>query len=110
MPIGSRLMIRSFQSRQVIRKRTNGTKSWKSRSSAAWRAGAKVAGRSNDPPRRGDERSDRPSLWPRRAVAPPCPPFLVPILRRGDGHGLAFLGHHNERDRRLEARLGSALE
>ena len=43
MPIGSRLMIRSFQSRQVIRKRTNGTKSWKRRSSAAWRADAKVA-------------------------------------------------------------------
>src|ERR1700738_1837210 len=38
MPIGSRLMIRSFQSRQVIRKRTNGTKSWKRRSSAAWLA------------------------------------------------------------------------
>src|ERR1700731_177189 len=103
-------MIRSFQSRQVIRKRTNGTKSWKPRSSAAWRTGAKVAGRSHDPPRRGDERSDRPPIWPRRAAAPPCPPFLVPILWRGDGHGLAFLGHHNERDRRVEAGHGAALE
>jgi Protein of unknown function (DUF763) len=36
MPFGSRLMIRSFQSRQVVRKRTNGTKSWKRRSSAAF--------------------------------------------------------------------------
>src|SRR3977135_673404 len=110
MPIGSRLMIRSLQSRQVIRKRTNGTKSWKRRSSAAWRADAKLAGRSHDPPRCGDERSDRPSLWPRRAAAPPCPPILVPILWRSDGHGLAFLGHHNERDRRVEAGLGAALE
>jgi hypothetical protein len=48
MPIGSHLMIRSFQSWHVIRKRTNGTKSWKRRSSrllepyptrtASWRA------------------------------------------------------------------------
>src|SRR3977135_1766100 len=105
MPIGSRLMIRSFQSRQVIRKRTNGTKSWKRRSSAAWRAGAKMAGRSHDPPRGGDER-----IWPRPAAAPPCPPILVPILWRSDGHGLAFFGHHNERDRCLEAGLGAALE
>src|ERR1700731_686082 len=110
MPIGSRLMIRSFQSRQVIRKRTNGTKSWKRRSSAAWRAGAKVAGRSHDPPRRGDERSDRPSIWPRRAAPPPCPPILVPILWGGEGHGLAVFRHHNERDRCLEAGLGAALE
>jgi hypothetical protein len=66
-------------------------------------AGAKVAGRSHDPPRRGDERSDRPSLWPRRAAAPPFPPVMVSILWRGNGHGLAFLGYYNERDRRVEA-------
>jgi pilus assembly protein CpaE len=66
MLIGRRLMIRLFQSTEVIRKRTNGTTSWKCRSSAAWRSCAKVAGRSHDPSRRGDERSDRPSLRSRR--------------------------------------------
>ena len=50
-----------------------------------------MAGRSHDQPRRGDERSDRPSIWPRRAAAPPCPPILV-LLWRSNGHGLASSG------------------
>src|SRR6201992_645975 len=29
---------------------------------------------------------------------------LVPVVRRGHGHGLAFLGHHHQRARRAEAR------
>ena len=30
--------------------------------------------------------------------------LLVPVVRRGDGDGLAFLRHHHQRHRRAEAR------
>ena len=48
------------------------------------------------------------SLRPRRAAAPSRPSFLVPVVRRRDGHGLAFLRHHDQRDRRAQARAGAA--
>src|SRR5687768_15351209 len=47
--------------------------------------------------------ADRPSLWPRRISPAPFTSILVPVARRGHGDGLAFLGHHHERHRRLEA-------
>ena len=66
-------------------------------------------GRADDPARRGDERGDRPPLRPRRAAAPARASVLVPVLRRRDGHGLAFLRHHHQRDRRAEARPDAAV-
>jgi hypothetical protein len=39
---------------------------------------------------------------------PPRPPLLVPVVRRGDGDGLAFVRHHHQRDRRAEARAQPA--
>ena len=68
----------------------------------AWLADA------DDPARRGDRRGDRPPLRPRRAAAPAGASVLVPVVRRGDGDGLAFVGHHHQRHRRLEARAGAA--
>src|SRR6266404_4325529 len=56
---------------------------------------------SHDPAGDRDYRSDRPRIWPRRATAPARASLLVPVLRRGDGDGLAFLRHHDERARRL---------
>ena len=41
--------------------------------------------------------------------APPRPPVLVPVLRRGDGDGLAFVGDHDERARGAEARSRAAV-
>ena len=49
-------------------------------------------------------RGDRAGLRPRRAAAPPRPSLLVPVVRRGDGDGLALLRHHHQRHRRAEAR------
>ena len=63
---------------------------------------------SHEPARRGDLAGDRASLRPRRASAAARPPVLVPVVRRRDGHGLAFLGHHHQRDRRAEARAEAA--
>ena len=67
------------------------------RSSASRRPGPRLAGRADDAARHGDGRGDRPSLWPRRVPAPPGPSLLVPVVRRGDGDGLAFVGHHHQR-------------
>ena len=53
-------------------------------------------------------RGDRASLRPRRVPAPARPSLLVPVVRRRDGHGLAFLRHHHQRDRRAEARADAA--
>ena len=66
--------------------------------------GAEMAGRSHDQARRGDHRGDRPGVWPRRVAAPVGASLLVPVVRRGDGDGLAFLRYHHERHRRAEAR------
>ena len=38
----------------------------------------------------------------------PVASLLVPVVRRRDGHGLAFVRHHHERHRRPEARTGAA--
>ena len=43
-----------------------------------------------------------------RVVAPPCPSVLVPVVRRRDGDGLAFLGHHDQRRRCVETRPRAA--
>ena len=80
----------------------------KRRPAAAWRARAEMAGGPHDPPRRGHQPGDRPPLRPRRAVAPAGASVLVPVVRRGDGHGLAFLRHHHQRHRRAEARADAA--
>ena len=53
-------------------------------------------------------RGDRPGLWPRRVPAPARQSLLVPVVRRGDGDGLAFVRHHHQRHRRAEARAGAA--
>src|SRR5258707_570221 len=68
-----------------------------------------MAWRSDDPAGDCDHRSDRPRIWPRRAPAPARASLLVPVLRRGDGNGLAFLRDHDERARRAEARPDAAL-
>ena len=47
-------------------------------------------------------------LRARRVPAPARPSVLVPVLRRGDGDGLAFLRHHHQRPRRAEARPRAA--
>ena len=44
----------------------------------------------------------------RRVPAPAGPPLLVPVLRRGDGDGLAFVRDHHERPRRPPARPRAA--
>src|SRR5580704_11813452 len=85
----------------------DGPKGWNCQPAAAWRTGSQVARRPNDSPRRGDQRSNCPSLRSRRIVAAPRSPVLVPIVRRHDGHGLAFLRYHDKRHRRVEARAGT---
>ena len=87
---------------------SHGETSWLRRSAAARRAGAAVARRPHDPARRGDGRGDRPRIRPRRAVAPARPSVLVPVVRRGDGDGLALVGDHDQRHRRAEARPRAA--
>ena len=57
---------------------------------------------------RGDVPGDRASLRARRASAPAGPPVLVPVLRGGDGHGLALLRDHHQRHRRAQARASAA--
>src|SRR6186997_199056 len=89
---------------QTRRITTNGKTVRKCRSAAAWRPRPVLAGQPHDAARRGHEPGHRASLWPRRASAAAVEPFLVPVLWRRHGHGLAFLGNHHERDRRVEAR------
>ena len=63
----------------------------------------------HDAARRGHRRGDRPPLRPRRVAAAPGSSVLVPVVRRGHGHGLAFLRHHHQRDRRAQARSRAAV-
>ena len=63
-----------------------------------------MAGGAHDPPGRGHQPGDRPPLRPRRAAAPAGASVLVPVVRRGDGHGLALVRHHHQRHRRAQAR------
>ena len=51
---------------------------------------------------------DRPGVWARRAAAAAGASVLVPVVRRRDGDGLAFVRHHDERHRRAEARARAA--
>src|SRR5271166_5990594 len=44
----------------------------------------------------GDRGGDCPRVWPGRAVAPVGESLLVPVVRGGDGDGLAFLRHHHQ--------------
>ena len=48
-------------------------------------------------------------IRPRRVAAPAGTSVLVPVVRRGDGDGLAFLRHHHQRHRRAEARPDAAV-
>src|SRR5580704_12847903 len=97
-----------YYKRWVFRGRlTDGPKGWNRQPPAARRTGSQVAFRPNDPPRRGYGRSDCPSLWSRRIVAASRPSVLVPVFRRRDGYGLAFLRYHDKRHRRIEARAGT---
>src|SRR5215204_7108438 len=54
--------------------------------------------------RRRDHGGHRPSLRARRVPSSARPPLLVPVLWGGDGHGLALVGHYDERHRRAETR------
>ncbi len=67
-----------------------------------------MAGDADGLPGRRYHAGDRPPLRPRRVPAPAGPSVLVPVVRRGDGHGLAFVRHHHQRDRRAQARPGAA--
>ncbi len=78
------------------------------RSTPARRARAAVAGRAHGFARRHRLSGDRPPLRARRVPAPPVASLLVPVVRRRHGHGLAFVRHHDQRHRRLEARAGAA--
>src|SRR2546430_16852981 len=86
----------------------HGATTWNRPPSTAWRKCPLLAGATDDAPRRGDQRSDRPSLRTRRAIAASCPSVLVPIVRRRDGNGLALVGHNHERNRRAKARAPAA--
>src|ERR1700681_2000625 len=59
--------------------------------------------------RRRRNAGDRPPLWPRRFLAAPVAPVLVPVVWRGHGNGLAFVRHHDQRHRRSQARAGAAF-
>ena len=76
----------------------------KRRPAAAQRARAEMARRPHDPARGGDQPGDRAPLRARRTAAPAGASVLVPVVRRGDGDGLAFLRHHHQRHRRAQAR------
>ena len=55
----------------------------------------KWLGRADDQARRRHRRGRRAGIWPRRVSRPARASLLVPVLRRRDGDGLAFLGDHN---------------
>ena len=78
------------------------------RPAASRRPGAGLARPAHGAARRGDRRGDRARLWPRRVPAPAGASVLVPVVRRGDGDGLALVGDHHERARRAEARARAA--
>src|SRR5215217_2642028 len=67
-----------------------------------------MARRPNDSARSGDEPSDCPSLWPRRASPAPLPPILVPVVRSRHGDGLALLRYHHQRHWGAETRPDAA--
>jgi hypothetical protein len=69
----------------------------------------KALGQLHDAARRGHPPSHRARIRARGIPAPHLASLLVPVLRRRDGHGLAFIRHHDERRRRAETRLGPAL-
>src|SRR5271157_1954309 len=72
----------------------DGSEDGKRRPAVARRPCAEMACGPHDAPWSGDVRSDRPSLRPGRASAPPRPSLLVPGIRSRDGDGLALLRHH----------------
>jgi hypothetical protein len=82
----------------------NGETDRKRRSAAAWWARSTMAGAAHGRARRHRMPGNRPSLRPRGAAAAAVTSVLVPVVRRGDGNGLAFLRHHHERYRRAQAR------
>jgi hypothetical protein len=65
--------------------------------------------RPDDAPRCRDVGGHCPSLRTRRVAAAAGESFLVSVLRRRDGHGLAFLRYHDERHRCAQARADTAL-
>src|SRR3984893_6383242 len=87
----------------------NGKTNRKRRSTPARRTCAAVAGDPDVVARRRHHSGDRPSLRPRRIPAAAIASVLVPVVRRGHGHGLAFVRHHHQRHRRPQARPGTAL-
>ena len=76
----------------------------KRRSAASRRPRAGVAGDADGGARPRHLRGDRAAIRSRRGAAPAGASVLVPVARRGDGHGLALLGHHHQRARRAQAR------
>ncbi len=79
------------------------------RPAAPWRARAALARRTDDAARRGHHASHRDRIRARRVPAPARPSLLVPVVRRGHGHGLALVGDHDLGDRGAEARARSAF-
>src|ERR1700674_5086166 len=88
----------------------DGAKVGECRSAFAWRTRATMAGGPHDSSGRGDEPGDRAPLRTRRALTPAGKSLLVSVLRRRHGNGLAFIRHHDERDRGAETRVDAAPE
>ena len=86
----------------------NGKTHRQRRSSSPWRTCAAMAGDAHVLARRRHHAGDRAALRPRRIPAAAVASVLVSIVRRRDGHGLAFVRHHDQRHRRLEARARAA--
>ncbi len=77
------------------------------RSAASWRPRAEWLGERMTQLGAVICRGDRPSIMAATNCCAGWRILLVPVLRRRDGHGLAFVRHHHQRHRRAEARAAS---